>query len=916
MDSSSSDWRYDVLYAISRALGAKTNVSKKLQQVIETLADLTQFDHAEAFLLDKEHQHVDVLAAVNCDSPSLVGRRIALELSAIAQLVLQKQHVTPITLPPDFVRLAGDEKLLPEKIETIVCIPLVGQSGSIGGILLMTQAPDIGTLYPQMIDVIGAVASQTAIFIEDMLLSAAAKRMAEQMRLVNEISREMAALHDLEAILSIIPDRLTEMFGYYHVSVGLVTPQGIEMYEAAQHSRAVGAERFRISPDMPGIIPWVVRQSKSYCCNDTRQDDIWVAGKGLEASRSELTVPLIYHDCIIGIIDVQSEHVNAFDHDDISILEALASQLAVSVENARLYSENMRQRQTAEALSHVSRLVSSMLDLHSVSETVLIECNKLVPFDIGFIALLEDDKLRLAHQQGCSVNLLPLISRLAEESSLMYQILRFQEAILILDTHEHRLWQKMPRALPIRSWLGVPLVSRGHPIGVLAAASSVPGTYSQSDCDLLLAFANQVAVTIDNAQLFERIDWREREARTLYEITRLLVSLDQEAIPISVMNKLADAIPFDIGGMMVSGDPPRLVVVAKRSVSEALIKTHEERLLNAYNALSQEQISRRSVQRRLIFTGSSSDSIYDVISRLSAPLLMGRRVAGVIELGSADPGTYAEPELRTLMIVANATATALENAGLYQELSDRAIHLQHALDELAETVRMKDELAQNISHELRNPLTYITSYSDLLLAEELGNVTGDQAASLKIIRSKSRALLRLVDDILAVNKTAVEVPLVSSVNLQHLIEQAVRAIRVVSDEAGIRISTEIEASVGPVMADSDRIAQVLDNLLTNAVKFSSSGDTITIRLLSPSAERVRIEIEDTGIGIPAGKLPHIFERYYQVESIPRRSNGVGLGLAICKQIIEAHQGQIGVQSTEGAGSLFFFELPKAGPQLI
>lgn len=907
MELSSSDWRYEVLYAISRALGTKTNVSKKLQQVVEILAGVAHFDSAEAFLLDKEHRHVDVLAAFNNSDPSLIGRRVSLEMSAVTQFVLQNQSATPVSLPPDFSLLPGDEKLLPEKVEHILCIPLVGQSGCIGGILLMAHTLDLS---PQVIDVIEAVASQTAASIEDMLLSASAERIAEYMRLVNEVSREIAALHDLPAILSIIPDRLTEMFGYYHASVGMVTSQGIEMYEAARRSRAIGADRFHILSDMPGIVPWVARHGKAYLCNDTRQDDIWIPDKGLEASRSELAVPLIYRDRTIGIIDVQSEHVNAFDQDDVLILEALAGQLAVAVENARLYNENMRQRQTAEALSHVSRLVSSMLDLSGVSETVLSECNKLIPFQIGFIALVEEDKLRLVHQQGCSAAHLPMIRRLAEESSLMYQTLRFQEAILIPDTYEHRLWQKMPRTLPVRSLLGVPLVSRGNPIGVLSITSSDSNAYAQSDCNLLLAFANQVAVTIDNARLFERIDWREREARTLYEITRLLVSLDQEAIPMGVMNKLADAIPFDIGGMMVSGDPDRLVVVARRSVSEALIKTHEERLVNAYNALSQEQVSRRSVQRRLVFIGSSSDPIHNLASRLSAPLLMGRRVAGVIELGSAEPATYAEPELRTLMIIANATATALENARLYQELSERAIHLQHALDELAETGRMKDELVQNISHELRNPLTYITSYSDLLLSEELGKLTADQAASIKTIQSKTRALLRLVDDILVVNKTAVEVPLLSEVNLPHLIEQAVRAIKVVSDEAGIQILSEIDTSVGAVMADSDRITQVLDNLLTNAVKFSSSGDTITIRLLSLPAERVRVEIEDTGIGIPADKLPYIFERYYQVENIPRRSHGVGLGLAICKQIIEAHNGQMGVQSTEGVGSLFFFELPQ------
>ena len=915
--------RFDVLREINYILGSRVSAETKLQQVLNAVTQLADTDSAAAFLLDQERQFLDVVAA-SSDCHGLIGQRVALEASVIGQTVYHSQQTTPIVLSSFSQPLAyygmsdvglrdGDEKLLPEGKAGVMCIPLAGQISSIGGILLYYLDQPVPTLEEATTSLLEIIASQTAIVIEDSRLFSAAQRMAEQMRLVSEVSREIAGIHELETILSVIPDRLTGTFGYYHASVGVVGPDGIEMYEAAQRSRAVGPERFHIPLDGRGIVPWVARRGIVHLSNDTRQDEIWLPGKGLEASRSELTVPLVYRERVIGVIDVQSEHLNAFDRDDISILEALAGQLAVAIENARLYDENHHQRQVAESLSGISRRIGSMLDVHEVSETALQELKKLLHFDVGMIALLNGDQLRLEHYTNDDTAVLNTIQWLVEKSPLVYQVLRGQEAVLIPDVLEHRLWQKVGFQHPIRSWLGVPLLSRGKPIGVLAIASMSPQTYHEQNGELLFAFANQVAVTIDNAQLFEKTEWRERETRTLYEVTRLLVTLDEESIPASVLNKLGEVLPFEAGGMLLSGDPCRIVLNARRSVTEAGIEQIEERLINAYNAVSGEHLERRSVQRRVVLLDSESDAqpIDRLPARLSAPLLIGHYAIGVIELGHSNPVIYDEPELRTLLTITNTTATALENAHLYAELMERAVNLQMALDELAEADRLKDELVQHISHELRSPLTYIAGYVSLLLDGAMGEIRPEQRDSLEIIATKTQAMARLIEDILLSERKPAEVEMnLSPVNIASLAEQAVQGVRAACEMVGIQINCESDQDIGNVMANPDRIMQVFDNLLGNALKFSSSGDTITVRVISRE-DQVHVDIEDTGIGIPADKLPRVFERFYQVEASRRRSGGVGLGLAICKQIVEAHGGSIGVHSEEGIGSTFYFELPKA-----
>lgn len=230
----------------------------------------------------------------------------------------------------------------------------------------------------------------------------------------------------------------------------------------------------------------------------------------------------------------------------------------------------------------------------------------------------------------------------------------------------------------------------------------------------------------------------------------------------------------------------------------------------------------------------------------------------------------------------------------------------------AEENRYRDELIQTVSHELRTPLTYIVGYVDLLLSGQPGALNSEQISSLQIVANKTRALDRLVSDLMSSGQPNAEDLLLEVLNLGELAEQAVQGIRASAAEQGITLLTDIDHHAGLVLADSGRMGQVFDNLLGNALKFSPSHGMIMVRVFR-RIQHVRVEIEDTGDGISPDDQGHIFERFYQARASCRRpQSGLGLGLAICKRIIEAHGGQIGVTSQEGVGSTFYFELPEAG----
>jgi two-component system phosphate regulon sensor histidine kinase PhoR len=196
----------------------------------------------------------------------------------------------------------------------------------------------------------------------------------------------------------------------------------------------------------------------------------------------------------------------------------------------------------------------------------------------------------------------------------------------------------------------------------------------------------------------------------------------------------------------------------------------------------------------------------------------------------------------------------------------------------------------------------------------MGELLEEQRTALDIVANKAEVLSRLVDDIISMQKVGREQLHIEPVSLADVGHAAVQAAQASALEAGITLYDQIPEGIPPVLGDKQRLGQVFDNLLQNAIKFSHAGDSVTVRM-STDQMVIRTEVEDTGIGIPADQLTRIFDRFYQVDgTTTRRFGGAGLGLAIVKQIVETHNGQVGVRSEPDKGSLFYFTLPVARPE--
>jgi len=255
------------------------------------------------------------------------------------------------------------------------------------------------------------------------------------------------------------------------------------------------------------------------------------------------------------------------------------------------------------------------------------------------------------------------------------------------------------------------------------------------------------------------------------------------------------------------------------------------------------------------------------------------------------------------LAVAAGCAFALYAARLLKKIGSRNERL-HELD------RMKDDFVASVSHELRTPLTSIRGYLELLREGDAGELTEEQRQFVSIVERNSDRLLRLVGDLLFVAQVeAGKITLErESMHVEELVRQAVDAARPAATEKDIEIALDLEG-LGELHADRARLAQVIDNLISNALKFTEPGGHVAVRT-SHYANVGVIEVSDDGMGMSAEDQDQLFQRFFRTASATDQAiQGTGLGLAIVKAIVEAHDGVIRVESVEGEGTVFRIELP-------
>ena len=467
------------------------------------------------------------------------------------------------------------------------------------------------------------------------------------------------------------------------------------------------------------------------------------------------------------------------------------------------------------------------------------------------------------------------------------------------------------------AFAGYPLLVDDEMLGVIAMFSR--HTLEPETLVALASVADLVALGIRRSRAEERrtslaefLLEASPSLATVLDVRKTLSNLAQLAVP-----KLADWCAVDIVGddgrsiehVAVAHKDPRKVAMAEelrtRFPSSPDAKTGTANVVRT----GVSELYAEIPDELLVAGAQNADHLrmlraLSIRSAMTVPLTARGRVLGAITLVYAESGLrYTKDDLRFAEELARRAAIAVDNAALYESEQSARRHADAAN-------RAKDDFLATVSHELRTPLNAMLGWTRMLRSGDLPKEKHERA--LETIERNAVTQAQLIEDLLDVSRiVSGKLRLdIQSVELVDIVEQAMDALRLASEARGVAVLSSLDERVGSVTGDPHRLQQVVWNLLSNAIKFTPKGGRIHV-----SVERVdsslKLTIADTGRGIPAEFLAHVFERFKQVDgAITRAYGGLGLGLAISRHIVELHGGTIHVESKGlGAGTTFTVVLP-------
>ncbi len=747
----------------------------------------------------------------------------------------------------------------------------------------------------------------------------------EQLDALSQASQAVTASLELDQVLARIVSLAHGVVGSDYTGVVLVDETG-RIGQSAEDLPGMPALQYRIRDR--GLTNWIVHSRRPAIIEEIREDGVMNPHPGRGAPRfanpvivkagvkSLAGLPLLVKNRLLGVLYLHSLHPGAF-HDQLPLLTAFANQVAVAIENARLFEAEQRQTRRLTLLAEIARIAATTYDADALLQAVAESICRYFPMVVLFTLEEEGHTLVLRGSSGSAV--VPTARghyRQSVELGINGYVARTGKPYLMLDVHGDPYFYN-PDETPIQSALCVPILDDGDVVGTIDVESERLADFGAEDRSLLEAVADTVAIGLRNAHLHQETRRRLQELTFLNRISAGLTSLDLDTLIAGALNGLHELVQANRTYFITVDPDARTWQTTHERVAEGIepdigLSGTFDDVPNELETLLADQpfaISDIATDPRVEVTRELYRSL-GMQSMLLVPVLVGGRLRGALGFDYCrERHVWLPDEIRLLEGVAHQLELALENAHLFEEARLRADELAAALARLEEMDRLKDQFLQNVSHELRSPLALIRGYAELLNTGELGELRPEQHQPVAVIARRARMLGDLVRDITLILEAESNPPRPEAVPLGELATAIVEDFQVITRQADLELRAEIPPDLPPASGYPIHLRRVLDNLLSNAVKFTPAGGTITVRLWQEE-KQVVLEVSDTGIGIPADQLERIFERFYQVDgSIKRRHGGVGLGLALVKEITEAFGGHVAVTSQVGKGSTFTVTLP-------
>jgi two-component system, NtrC family, sensor histidine kinase KinB len=675
--------------------------------------------------------------------------------------------------------------------------------------------------------------------------------------LLYHVSREFATALDLREVLERVLLLSMQTVGAVTGSIIVIDDSGKPVESAIVtgdqvHRQTTG--RLRVTLER-GLAGWVVRNRQAVLVSDTSLDERWLSRRyepdSQASPRSVVSAPLLVRDRLVGVITLSHQDAGFFTQDHRALVQAIADQAAISVLNARLYSESQRQARVMSALAESAAAITASLNLEDVLVHILEQISSALQAPAVSLALIDPQGEDLIFKAATGwENQKAASSRIKLGQGVTGWSAKEGRGIVVTDVRKESRYDpevEERTGIQVRSLACAPIRFRGQIIGMLEALHPEPGGFDPDALFVLIGIGSLAGTAIRHAQLFEQLQLAHQRYRELFEdsIDSILVT-DWDGQILEANRQAVLKISDGIG------------LLLDRNISE-LHQPDQERLGPGFERLRDgSTISYESI----LHTSASKEIPVQVYARQVD-------IDGVLQV-----------------------------QWIMRDITERK-----NLDTL------REDLLSMIYHDLRSPLANVVSGLDTaryLVTDEMDPQIG---YLLEIAIRSTNRIERLTSSLLDLQQLEAGRPLIKPkpLDISALVSDAVENIRPLLETKEQEITIELSPDLPQIMGDADMLHRVLMNLLENASKYLPDNGRIIVGGIQ-DGQSLKLWVEDNGPGIPDSEKERIFDKYIRLDP-SGSSKGTGIGLTYCRLVVEGHGGRIWVEPAQDIGARFAFTLP-------
>lgn len=732
---------------------------------------------------------------------------------------------------------------------SVLCVPLFSPRRAMGILTCAHSRP--GYFDDTDLRALQFIADQATIALENAWLFAAEEQRRQLADTLRDIARALTATLDLDEVLSLILESLSQVVLYDSASIFLLEGQRliIRAWRGFEHPEAV--QNLTLPVEGNHIMARVVARREPLVCADVQQEEGWQNIPGVPIIRGWVGAPLVARGQVVGVLTVDSLQSNAYDEEDVRTVAVFADHAAIAIANAQLLRQTRRQLEEVAFLHRTGQALAASLEMEDVLQSLLDSVRDHFGVEAASVALVDEQTRELVFRVatgGAADRVVGM--RLKPGQGIAGWVAQSGLPIVVPSVERDPRWYPgVDRQTGFRTEMvvAVPIRLGGEVLGVVEAINPKEGTLDEGGMKLLLNVAALAASAIQNARQFNRARDAEERYSNLFE----------------------------------SSADPILITDAEGRIADVNRRFCQMLGYSRAEILQQEAFALTAHPQKL----------RDWLDQV----LQGRDILGNLEVTSR--------EGRTLPFEVRATLVFHGSRPYVQWVF-------HDITERLQLEQVREDLTHMIVHDLRNPLSSIMSSLELIrarLRDPTIDIPLDQLFA--VAQRSGERLFGLIDSILDVARLeSGKAELTYQViDVGDMVREAVEQARPVAVTREIRLSFHVPPGLPLMEGDRNLLLRTLTNLLDNTVKFTPPDGEVQVTVDRTSADVLQFTVSDTGPGIPQEFQERIFDRFARLPN--EKARGTGIGLAFCKLAVEAHGGRIWVESQPGKGATFKFTIP-------